>query len=304
METMNTELEDPKLELPQHIRKSNALIQASYRLSVLEQRIILACITQLPAMKEITDEVMYTVRAQDISELAGTASKSTYAELKQAALRLKRREVWIPTKPNSTEKHKKTVITGWVQTIQYVEDEGYVELRFSKDILPYISQISSNYTPYELRDVIKLTNSYSIRLYEILIQWRSKGYRELSVDELRDYLRLEDKYKSIKDLKKYVIDPSIKQINEHTPITVEWNQRKTGRRVSHLLFFFTEKQQPEPEQQPEKEPEKPIEAESEVTKVEPKEKPKKAQRQSGMTEKQANRKAVSEHVMDIEDMNW
>lgn len=279
------------MHLPQHIRKSNALIEASYRLSVFEQRIILSCISQLPAMQEITDDVMYTVRSSDISKLSGTKSQSTYKELKEASLRLKRREVWIKTKPNSIEKHKKTMVTGWVQTINYLDAEGAVELRFTKDILPYISQISSHYTPYELRDVIKINNSYAIRLYEMLMQWSGKGFRELAIEKLREALQLEDKYKSNKDLKKYVIEPAVKQLNEHSPLNIKWNQRKTGRSISHLLFFFEEKPQ--------------LTKESGVQlELEPGESNKPVNSNPKTRSAKEKRAAVTAAVMDIEDTTW
>jgi len=80
--------------------KSNALVDASYRLSVAEQRIMLACIAQIRRDQQITDEVLYSVSATDIAELTGSTTNADYSELKKAALRLKRREVRIAYEPN------------------------------------------------------------------------------------------------------------------------------------------------------------------------------------------------------------
>ena len=41
-----------------------------------------------------------------------------------------------------------------------------------------------------------------------------------------------------------VLDPAIKQINEHTDITVKVEQHKTGRTISGFSFKFKQKQQP------------------------------------------------------------
>ena len=38
-----------------------------------------------------------------------------------------------------------------------------------------------------------------------------------------------------------MIEPAVAQINEHSPLWVQWDQRKTGRRVSHLVFTFGDK---------------------------------------------------------------
>jgi plasmid replication initiation protein len=41
-----------------------------------------------------------------------------------------------------------------------------------------------------------------------------------------------------------VLEPSIKQINEHTDITVTYEQHKKGRTISGFSFRFKQKQQP------------------------------------------------------------
>jgi len=221
------------------VRKSNALLEASYRLSVGEQRIMLACISQIRRDEKVTDEKLYSVSAAEISKLSGLDMKNAYTELEKAALRLKRREVRLSQEANGKGLKPKVMITGWVQTIIYIESEGRVELRFSKDMLPYLTELSEQFTQYALTDVAKMNSAYAIRLYELLIQYQYGGQgRELSLNELRAYLQLEDKYPSIKDFKKRVIEIAVEQINLHSPIYVTWTQKKTGRRVSHFIFSY------------------------------------------------------------------
>ncbi len=229
-----------KNKTPVQVYKSNALVEASYRLSVAEQRIMLTCISQIRKDQPITDDRLYSVSASEIASLTGATTKAAYSELENAALRLKRREVRFNIEPNGNGQKAKTLITGWVQTIAYVESEGRVELRFSKDMLPYLTELSEQFTQYALADVAKMSSAYGIRLYELLIQYQHGGCsREFSLDELRRLLQLEDKYPSTKDFKKWVIEPAVEQINEHTPIHVDWSQRKTGRRISHIQFDFS-----------------------------------------------------------------
>ncbi|MDZ7786003.1 MAG: replication initiation protein, partial [Candidatus Saccharibacteria bacterium] len=104
-------------EISKPIYKSNALVEASYRLSPAEQRIMLSCITQVRRDQPITDDILYSVSASDYAALSGTESHSVYKELADAALRLKRREVWIKQEPNGRGKRTSTLITGWVQSI-------------------------------------------------------------------------------------------------------------------------------------------------------------------------------------------
>ncbi|NKN34711.1 replication initiation protein [Marichromatium bheemlicum] len=233
------------------VYKANALVEASYRLSLYEQRIILACIAQVRRDCPLTDQQLYTVSVQQIADMAGITAARAYQYLKTASERLYRREVTLREPPNG-QSGGRVRLTRWVQTVEYRETEGMIALRFGTDMVPYLSQLTEQFTRYALVDVAKMTSAHAIRLYELLCQWRNSGERVVAVDWLRQALQLEERYGSIRDLKRWVIEPAAAQINEHSPLWVKWDQRKTGRRVTHLVFTFGEK-----DQQPAKKPRKP-----------------------------------------------
>lgn len=222
------------------VYKSNALIEASYRLSVYEQRIILGCIAQVRRDEPLTDQRLYTVSAQQIADMTGTQLGTAYQNLKAAAERLFRREVTLHEAPNG-QGGAKVRLTRWVQEVVYQKDQGTIALRFSQPMVPYLSQLTEQFTRYALTDVARMDSAHAIRLYELLCQWRDFGQREVSIEWLRESFQLEGKYPAIKDFKRWVIQPAVKQINEYSPLWVKWDQRKTGRRVSHLVFTFGEK---------------------------------------------------------------
>lgn len=230
------------------IYKSNSLIEAGYRLSVTEQRILLACISQVRHDEPITDEVMYSVTAADLANLSEIDQKTTYRDLMEAALRLKHRDVRIYMQPNNGKKRRRVLICSWVQSIEYVENEGRLFLRLNKDILPYLNGITSRFTKYSLKAVAKMESAYAIRLYELMIQWVGLGSdtREIEISWLRDIFQLEDKYPSVKDFKKRVIDAAIAQINKLSDIQASYIPKKTGRQITHLIFTFALKEEPKP----------------------------------------------------------
>lgn len=222
------------------VYKANALVEASYRLSLYEQRIVLACIAQVRRDEPLTDQQLYTVSAQQIADMAGVGLKTAYRHLKKASERLFDRRVTLHEAPNG-EGRPAVRLTRWVQTVEYRENEGVVALRFGADMVPYLSQLSKQFTRYALADVASMTSGHGMRLYELLCQWRDTGQREVSVEWLREALQLENRYSNIRDLKRWVIQPAVNQVNEHSPLWVKWDQLKTGRRVSHLVFSFGEK---------------------------------------------------------------
>jgi plasmid replication initiation protein len=72
--------------------------------------------------------------------------------------------------------------------------------------VPYITRLEAEFTKYDLKKIAKMSSPYAIRMYEFLIQWGSVGKREIELAWIRRTLMIEDKYASIKDFKKYVID--------------------------------------------------------------------------------------------------
>jgi plasmid replication initiation protein len=132
----------------------------------------------------------------------------------------------------------------WISSIEYLTDDGKISLCFSQKILPYLSELKGQFTRYDLKHIGNMTSIYGIRLYELLMQWQTTGTRTIEIDWLKRQFEIADNYPDMSDLKKRVIDPAINDINKNSNYNVSWTQRKTGRRVTHLTFQFSEKLPP------------------------------------------------------------
>jgi plasmid replication initiation protein len=130
----------------------------------------------------------------------------------------------------------------WISSIKHLPDDGKVILMFAQDIFPYLSELKNTFTKYKLEHIGKMTCIYAIRLYELLAQWQSTGKREIELDWLKKQFQLDEGYDRMNNFKARVLDPAVKDINEYSNFQVSWTQRKTGRRVTHLTFEFSEKQ--------------------------------------------------------------
>ncbi len=224
--------------------KSNKVVEASYMLSLAEQRVLLACIAQIDSKAVLTDQYRFEVSAGDIVDLAGLESFSNaYRDLKKAAEKLYERSVIIddpdPDNPQVTQRK-----TRWISSIDYVPGEGKLVLSFSFGIIPYLSQLSKEFTKYKLKHVARFESVYSIRLYELLVQWSASGQRDIEVEWLKKQFQVEEKYGRLGDLKKRVIEPAVAEINEHSNLWVTYNQKKIGRVVTHFQFQFGLKAKP------------------------------------------------------------
>mgnify|MGYP003606295419 CR=1 FL=1 len=226
------------------IVKDNALIEASYKLSLVEQRLILMAIVEmrkpLDYQNKPNEIVIY---ANDYAKHFDTHINTAYQALQDATKDLMARQFTFLDMVNG-KKVKKT--SRWVSEIGYGVNEAIVTMKFAPAIMPLISELEKRFTAYSLDRIAPLNSAYSVRLYELLIQWRSTSKTPvIKIEELRHKLGVEkDEYPRMTDFKKRVLDLAINQISEHTDISVKYNQIKKGRDIIGFEFFFKEKLKP------------------------------------------------------------
>ena len=226
--------------------KDNALINASYNLELTEQRLImLAIINARESGQGVTADSKLEIHASDYAKLFNVSIDASYKALKEAVNNLFNRQF------SYTAEYKRTGKTGvvrsrWVSRIFYVDDLALLEITFAPDVVPLVTRLEEHFTSYQAKQVAHLTSKYATRLYELLIAWREVGkVPQIEISTFRNRLGLlENEYTAMSDFKKRVLEPSIKQINEHTDITVTYEQHKKGRLISGFSFKLKQKQQP------------------------------------------------------------
>jgi len=218
------------------IVKSNDLVGASYTLTLHEQRLILAALAQIDSKTELDPLHLYEVKAVEINDLL--KSKTIYEAIKTAVDKLYERSITvIDTETGNKAKFR------WISRAEYLKGEGTVRIRFTPEITPFISDLKKRFTQYKYAYVKYFKSSYTIRIYEMCLQWQSTGFFEIGVDELREKFELQDKYKTTAELRRKTIDVAMREINKYSDIEIKFGQRKTGRAISHFQFSFKKKEQ-------------------------------------------------------------
>ena len=234
--------------------KDNALIEASHKLSESEQRLILLAIVKgrefCDSIEQLKDKEL-TIHADDYMQAFGATRQGAYKALKQAVMGLYRAE-WGYKYVN--DKGKTVVVyERFIQSAKYVEDGAEVKFMFANAIIPMLVELERNFTTYEIKQVANLQSRYAMRLYEFLIRFKTTKKLEISLEDLRfRFGLLEHEYKAMGDFKKFVLDLGVKQINEHTDITVKYEQHKRGRNITGFTFTFKYKNKPKTQKQLEK----------------------------------------------------
>jgi plasmid replication initiation protein len=226
--------------------KDNALINASYNLELTEQRLILLAIISAREIGQgITAESKLEIHASDYAKHFNVSIDASYKALKEAVNNLFNRQF------SYIAEYKRTGKTGivrsrWVSRVFYADELAILEITFAPDVVPLITRLEQHFTSYQLEQVTHLSSKYAIRLYELLIAWRDIGKTpQIALAEFRIKIGIcDDEYKDMHNLKKRVLEPAIDQINEHTDITVTYDQHKSGRIITGFSFTFTQKKQP------------------------------------------------------------
>ena len=228
------------MDMTELVVKDNALIQASYTLDLVEQRLMLLAIMEARETgKGIAPDSLLQIHAHSYAEHFNVNKETAYAVMKDASKGLFDRYVTYHDKNPKTGKDR-SFHCRWVDKIGYEKDTGIVYLRFTHDVVPLITRLEQQFTSYDIEQISSLNSTYAIRLYELLIQWRSVGKTPLfDLQQFRQQLGVEPmQYKTMSNFKKYVLDFAVQQVNEHTDITVKYDQHKQGRIITGFTFNF------------------------------------------------------------------
>ena len=227
---------------PQHnerneVRKSNQLIEARYRLTLGEQRLILHLCSLIHSSDK--DFKSYEIRVKDFAKMFGLEKRNNiYKAVENAAKELAGKRLDI-------SRDGKEIYVSWLSYVEYVEGSGIVKVEFHRSLKPYLLQLQEygNFTKYQVNHVVSFKSQYSIRLYELLKQKaftaeKRKFSRCFEIESFRSILGIAvNEYDVFSNLRRKVIEPAIEEVSEYTDLEItEVRYGKTGRKVTDITF--------------------------------------------------------------------
>jgi len=230
-----------------HVVKSNYLIEASYKLTLTEQRLILYAVSHARELQlGLSPDKPLRIEARAFAErFPDMDVQSVYRELANAVDRLFDREVQFRHTDDVTGLPAFTRAR-WISIASYIDGAGSVSLIFSPAVIPYLVRLEKRFTTYKLEEISRMTSMHAIRLYELLVQFKATGWREFTVDEFREVMGIErHEYRLTNNLRVRVLEVAINQINELTDYEVKVEDLRKGRKVTGFRFFFGQKSQQE-----------------------------------------------------------
>ncbi len=214
------------------LTEHNALITAHYDMSSSEQNIFSLVLSQLK--NEDPLDHRYCISVKDIEAL--TQSAVNHQQVRQSARKLLTRACTI-TKANGN-----LLDVTMISDSEYIESAGYFKIGISPQLRPYLFDLKANFTKYKLKMFGALRSKYSKRIYKMLSQFKRTGVMRISVEELKNRLKLLDPKTGKETFKIWtifvnkVLEVAKREINEFTDIRCTYEAQKTGRKFTKLEF--------------------------------------------------------------------
>ena len=216
--------------------QSNKLVEAKYRLSVEEQKIIKILIAQI--QKDDEDFREYEFRVKDLAKMLGMEHKDPYGVLGRITKRLITRALEY-----HSQETNQYMQTAWLAGALYKKNAGTVALSFHPYLKPLLLQLQSYFTKYELGQVLQFKGQYTIRFFEFRKSFIGRNKQEIvfTLKELWDILGLKkDEYSIFKNFKNRVLEPARLELLEKTGQSFTWEAIRQGRggKVVGVRFVF------------------------------------------------------------------
>ncbi|MFD1736292.1 replication initiation protein [Bacillus salitolerans] len=212
------------------VSQSNRLIETPQDLNLQERRIILTLASLIQPDDE--DFRLHRIKVKDLADILGIQEKNYYRKVREIVVGLQQKMLRIAT-------GEKELLINWLSSSEYFMGEGVVELEFSTKLRPFLVQLKNEYTPFKLRNVLRLRSEYSMRMYELLKQYEKIHKREISYAKLRYYLCIpDDKYEQYGHFKSKVLLKAQEELKEKTDISFSFDELKRGRKVVGFNFYI------------------------------------------------------------------
>jgi len=229
--------------------KTNQLNSALQNLSLPEIRIVqLAIVDARETNTGLSTDKPLRIDALRYAEMFDTTRQNGYKRMKEAE------ETLFNRRFSYIDDDGKVIKSRWIQQVRYLDDEGAIELVFTLAVVNGISRIDGAedfFTSYLLEQTASMDSIYSVRLYELLVQWKAaKQTPMFELEKFRDQLGVEvNEYKAMCDFKKRVLQVAIDEINEKSDIKISYEQVKKGRSISGFKFKVLAKNKSKNEKQ-------------------------------------------------------
>lgn len=218
--------------------KKNTLNECMHNLTLVEMRLMQLAIVDFRNKVEFDSNAIVEIHASVYAETFNVSRQTAHEAILEAEKTLFQRQFTFINDEGRTVKSR------WIAHVEYADNS--IKLGLSLPIIDAISRIDGKETPftkYHIEQTHALNSRYSLRLYELVIQYLKMS--ETPVFELKKFRfqmgLLPNEYDRMNNFKKKVLDLAVSEINEKTDVFIKYNNIKKGRVITGFKFFIEKK---------------------------------------------------------------
>lgn len=218
--------------------KSNSLVEARYKLTIWESRVFAKMVTMI--RKDDKEFATYEIGIRDLMNFFETTSNNDFERIKKVPETLLKRLIKIPITDEGKDAFLLTNIisSAIIPREDELTNDFVIKLSFDPKLKPYLLELKKKFLKYDIKNVLRISSPHSIRIYELLKQFESTGWRQINIQGLKKILGVEDKYKLYGHLKDRVIKQAQKDLGKYTDICFTFEEIKRGRKIIALKFHI------------------------------------------------------------------
>jgi len=221
------------------VAQSNVLIEQPWALSLVEARIFVLFLQQLP--REETESRRLVV---PLKELVGTTpiGGRGYQYLHSALEGLAAVQVTLPVPNRQHDWHRAPL----VHSMKLDSGHGTISGYFSPDVLPYLTNLAENFTLGQVADLLSIKSPTTHRFYWLLKSWEFRSPVTVPVARLKE-LTTGQAYPQYSDYRRNALIPAVAELNQLS-FEISYKEHKLGRSVDKVEFSIKSKARPMPKQ--------------------------------------------------------
>lgn len=230
------------------VTKHNKLLPKLAKMELSELRLLSYCLAHYDSRPGSEEKFHHQARVEFTSTVKDLLSIFPYMDEKSAYAVVRKAVKGINSKPfeetyTMPDGDEVEVLFYWFSGFRYYKKRGEFTFSLSQDIVYDVLNQDGNFTRFRLKDVYQFRSALTWKLYELLKQWAIAGRWPVDLDELRMSLGVPGKYPTWTNIKQWILDKSIKEINEQSDIIVRYEKKKRVRAVSGVVFFINFKEE-------------------------------------------------------------
>jgi len=221
------------------VAQSNVLIEQPWALTLVEARIFVLFLQQLP--REETESRCLVVPLKELVGATPIGGRG-YQYLHSALEGLAAVQVTLPVPNRQYDWHRAPL----VHSLKLDSGQGTLSGYFSPDVLPYLTNLTENFTLGQVADLLSIKSPTTHRFYWLLKSWEFRSPITVPVARLKE-LTTGQAYPQYSDYRRNALVPAVAELNQLS-FEISYKEHKLGRSVDKVEFSIRSKAQPLPKQ--------------------------------------------------------